>query len=285
MYSIIGQSNSSEDDLELVPWWSFGKTVLAIAIFKLIDQKKLNLNKSYYNLKGTLKQLLRHEAGLPDYANSKLYHEAVLNNKTPWSFDEMIKITQSDILLFEPGESWQYSNIGYYYICKLIEETTQMTLEAALYDLLFTPVGIVDVKVALEKCDLEGCKFIKEGYDPGWLYHGMVIGSLRSACLLLHELSTGNLISRISYETMRDTYDLNFDIGNRPWKKPSYAHGLMIDHQVGKDYSIGHTGMGPESVIAVYHYFTPPCTIAVSKKTNDQGSVEFEVEKLRHTLR
>ncbi len=282
MYSIIGETSSYEGDLGLVPWWSFGKTVLAIAVFKLIDQEKLDLNKSYYNLKGTLKQLLRHEAGLSDYASSKLYHEAVLNNETPWSFDDMIKITQSEMLLFEPGEGWQYSNIGYYYIRKLIEETTQMSLEDALYDLIFTPVGIVDVKVASEKSDLNGCKFVKEGYEPGWLYHGMVIGSLRSACLLLHELSTGNLISQTSFDIMQDTYDLNFDIGNRPWKKPSYAHGLMIDHQEGDDYSIGHTGMGPESVIAVYHYFTPPCTIAVSSETNDQGIVEFKVEKLRH---
>jgi len=281
MYSMININKSFDDDLKIVPWWSFGKTVLATAVFKLIDQKKLDINKNYYGLKGTLKQLLRHEAGLPDYASSKLYHEAVLKNDMPWSFDDMVEITGSGKLLFEPGEGWQYSNIGYYYISKLIEETTQMELEDALCDLLFTPLGINDVKVALDASDLSGCIHVKKEYKPRWLYHGMIIGSLRSACLFLHELATGNLISQSSFEIMQETYDLYFDIGNRPWKKPSYAHGLMIDHQEGVDYSIGHTGMGPDSVIAVYHYFTPPCTVAVSMETNDQGIVEFEVEKLR----
>lgn len=42
MYSIIGETSSFKDDLKIVPWWSFGKTVLAIAVFKLIDQEKLD---------------------------------------------------------------------------------------------------------------------------------------------------------------------------------------------------------------------------------------------------
>ncbi|MBI9010716.1 MAG: hypothetical protein JEZ08_00685 [Clostridiales bacterium] len=113
-------------------------------------------------------------------------------------------------------------------ILKLIEETTQMTLEDASYDLIFTPLNVTDVKVVLEKGALKECKHVKEGYEPRWLYHGMIIGSLRSACLLLHGLSTGNLIGQNSFDIMQETYDLKFDIGNRPWKKPSYAHGLMI---------------------------------------------------------
>jgi CubicO group peptidase (beta-lactamase class C family) len=274
MYYVISKNNNYSSDDKTVPWWSFGKTVLATAVMKLVEQNRLELDKSYKNIPGTLKQLLRHEAGQPDYASSKAYHEAVAVNETPWDFDQLIEKSNRHELLFQPGEGWMYSNIGYYYIRKIIEETMSCSLQEALDELIFKPLSISDVTVAGEQSDLINCSHVKEDYQPRWLYHGMLIGSLESACTILDALSKGKLVSSESLLHMKEAYELHFDIGNRPWKRPAYALGLMMDLEDG---SFGHTGMGPDSIVAVYHFPTEDMTLAVSKESVDQGEVEFEM--------
>lgn len=274
MYCIINDDIQSSDDKK-VPWWSFGKTVLATAILKLVENGELKLEEKYL-IDGTLKQLLRHETGLSDYGGSKAYHEAVDKNQAPWSFDEMIEKTNRKELLFNPGEGWMYSNIGYYYIRRIIEETMHLSLQESLNILLFEPLSL-DVKVAEENSDLRDCIHVRENYRPKWLYHGMLVGSVESACQFLHHLANGKIINESMLNELLDVHELHFDIGDRPWKKPSYGLGIMMDLS---DRSYGHTGMGPDSVIAIYHFPKEKTTIGVSMNTQDQGIVEFKVKEL-----
>ncbi|MCA0386622.1 MAG: beta-lactamase family protein [Firmicutes bacterium] len=266
------------DHDEIVPWWSFGKVVLATAIMKLVEQERLELDNYYFEEEVTLEQILRHEAGYPDY-NTRIYQEAVEHDVEPWEYDMLVERTHAISLLFKPGTGWMYSNIGYYHIRELIERTTGSTLNSALRALIFEPLGLNSAEVATERKQLEYCTHVKNGYHPGWLYHGMIIGTLKDACKFLHCLATGKVISQSTLSKMREAYKIPFDIGNRPWKEPGYAMGLMTDESRGV---FGHTGMGPDSVIAVYHYPIYGCTVGVSMKTMDQGSVEFEVERLVH---
>jgi len=122
---------------------------------------------------------------------------------------------------------------------------------------------------------------VKTGYKPNWLYHGLLVGSLESACKILDSLSNGRLINRSLLREMKDVYELHFDIGNRPWKTPGYALGLMFDNTKGA-ISYGHTGMGPDSIICVYHFEDDNCTVAVSKEVKDQGEVEYDLIRIKN---
>lgn len=275
MYCYIKGGTIKNDDKK-VPWWSFGKVVLATAILKLVEQGKLELEQHYFESQATLKQVLRHEGGYPDYA-TKVYQEAVDQNLEPWDFETLIEKTNAKGELFELGKGWMYSNIGYYHIRRLIENTVESSLQAALNELIFDPLSLDDVAVATEPAHLHNCYHVREGYHPRWLYHGMLIGTLESACEFLHNLASGKVISHASLSIMKEAYKIPFDIGDRPWKEPGYALGLMTDESTG---SFGHTGMGPDSVFAVYHYPNIGCTVGVSMETADQGAVEYEVEKL-----
>lgn len=50
-----------------VPWWSFTKTALAIAVLLLVEDGLLQLDEKLPDEAFNTRQLLRHEAGLPDY--------------------------------------------------------------------------------------------------------------------------------------------------------------------------------------------------------------------------
>jgi CubicO group peptidase (beta-lactamase class C family) len=68
-----------EADITAVPWWSFSKTVLSAAALTLVRDGLVQLDADVIEGPFTLRQLLRHEAGLPDYGELAEYFAAVSN--------------------------------------------------------------------------------------------------------------------------------------------------------------------------------------------------------------
>ena len=64
-----------------VPWWSFTKTVLAAAALVLVDAGRLTLDTPLAGQRYTLRQLLQHRAGVPDYGSLADYHDAVASGR------------------------------------------------------------------------------------------------------------------------------------------------------------------------------------------------------------
>lgn len=127
-----GNVISQKGGTTTVPWWSFTKTVIAAAALVLVRDKLLSLDKTVENQPFTLRQLLRHEAGLPDYGELADYHVAVEQGHVPWSDEEMLERTEAKRLRYSPESDWSYSNIGYLYARRLIERGADEEFEAAL---------------------------------------------------------------------------------------------------------------------------------------------------------
>ena len=68
---------TSSGDAADVPWWSFGKTVIAAAALALVRDGQLALDEPLPDRPYTLRQLLQHRAGLTEYGRLPAYHEAV----------------------------------------------------------------------------------------------------------------------------------------------------------------------------------------------------------------
>jgi CubicO group peptidase (beta-lactamase class C family) len=96
----------------VVPWWSFTKTVIAAAALLQVQNKALSLDEPVDAGPFTLRQLLSHQAGLPDYGNFPDYHAAVARGDAPWSEETMLERVEAQRLRYEPGTAWSYSNIG-----------------------------------------------------------------------------------------------------------------------------------------------------------------------------
>lgn len=65
--SASGEELGQGSESALFPYWSFTKTAIAICALKLSENGVLNLDTTLDGEPFTLRQLLAHTAGLPDY--------------------------------------------------------------------------------------------------------------------------------------------------------------------------------------------------------------------------
>jgi CubicO group peptidase (beta-lactamase class C family) len=236
-----------EGDATDVPWWSFTKTVIAVAALALVRDGHIALDAPLADRPYTLRQLLQHRAGLTDYGRLRDYHDAVALNDDAWSPAVMLARSEADRLIYPPGKGWGYSNIGYFHVRRLIEQTTRSSLGSALADLVLKPLAIERVRLASDRGDFS------PHYDPRWVYHGLLVGPLDQATFLLQRLLGGDLLPQPLLSSMLDRYPVGGPPMGRPWKAPGYGLGLMIGETNSGEKIAGHTGGGPGSVVAVYH--------------------------------
>jgi CubicO group peptidase (beta-lactamase class C family) len=260
---------TSNGDAADVPWWSFSKTVIAAAALALVRDGRLAIDEPLPNQAYTLRQLLQHRAGLAEYGRLPAYHEAVARNEDAWPADEMLARAGAGRLVYEPGNGWGYSNIGYYFTRRLIEQTTGHALGDALDELVLKPLGITSVRFAADRAHYS------PDYDPRWVYHGLLVGPLAAAALLLQRLLVGDLLPPPLLSAMCDRYLVGGPIAGRPWKTPSYGLGLMIGETTTGELIAGHTGGGPGSAVAVYHRLDKPIgTAAAFQPEEIEATVE-----------
>jgi CubicO group peptidase (beta-lactamase class C family) len=239
---------------QTVPWWSFTKTILAAAALALVRDGQLTLDHAVESRPFTLRQLLQHRAGVVDYGGLAAYHDAVARGDEPWPVAELLERTNAARLRYEPGQGWAYSNIGYLRVRELIEETTGEDLNKAIRRLVLHPLGIEEAYLARTPADLAGAVMgSASSYHPGWVYHGLIVGPLRDAALLLDRLMTGALLPRDLLDAMCASHPVGGPFPGRPLKRPGFGLGLMTGIASSGHKVMGHTGGGPGSVIAVYH--------------------------------
>jgi CubicO group peptidase (beta-lactamase class C family) len=257
-----------------VPWWSFTKTVIAAGALVLVRDGRLALDEP---LPGRPYSLLQHRAGVAEYGALPAYHEAVARGDDPWPIAELIERTDAGRLRFAAGTRWSYSNIGYLFVRQLIEAACDAPLGAALQRLVLGPLGMDGARIAARPDDLAGVEMGEAAsYHPGWVYHGLMVGPLRQAALLLARLMTGTLLPRELLVQMRSPLDLG------PWAGLGYGLGLLVGTTTHGTRVAGHTGKGPGSVIAVYHAVEQGRTTAAFTTADDPTSVEHAAFAVLH---
>lgn len=244
-----------------IPWWSFTKTALSVALLRLSERGKINLDEAVEGKRFTPAQLLRHEAGLPDYGSLPAYHADVEAGRPPWSVDDLWKAVEADRLRYEPGQGWAYSNIGYWEVARLIEKSSNLSLSDALSDLVFIPAELATARLAATPADLAGVQMGNViGYHPAWVYHGLVVGTAMDAARLLRRLLAGDLFGGNVLSRMLDHKPLpQFRSELHP--DPAYGLGLMLPAMNLLAHPIGHSGSGPGSRIAVYGQQGRTCVV------------------------
>jgi D-alanyl-D-alanine carboxypeptidase len=257
------------------PWWSFSKTVIAACAMLLVEDGLIDLDTPQDGM--TLRQLLGHRAGLPDYGGLPDYHAAVTRGDAPWSRDRII--TASGGPLFPPGQGWSYSNIGIMLARDRIEAAAGCDFGQLVATRIAGPLGLDSVRLANTPPDFAGLGFDAQGYHPDWVYHGCLTGTARDAAQVLHGLMTGAVLRSATLAIMCETHPLGGALTGRPWTHTGYALGLMSG-QMGALCAIGHTGAGPFSTCAVYHFPERGCTVAYFTPDTDAGTAETAALKL-----
>lgn len=204
-----------------------------------MHDKRVSLAPPLPNHPFTLRQLLRHEAGQADYSELPEYRTAVANNDPAWPASEMIQRLDSSRPRYRPGTDWRYSNLGYLLIGNLIERLTDLPLADTVNQRALTPLGLSKVRFAKTPADLQTTHL------PAWIYHGLLIGPISQAALLLDLLLRGDLLPRGPAPGNAGCTEIG-----RPDCRASMAHRRLGPW---RELSLcGHTGCGPGSVIGVY---------------------------------
>lgn len=269
----------------VLPWWSVGKTVIAAAALSLVQDGRVELDEPLPAGPFSLRQLLRHEAGLADYGELADYHAAVARHDPPWQVTEMLQRLDASRLRYAPGTGWRYSNVGYLYVTQLIERLTDLPLDQALQQRVLAPLGITHTHLARSAADWQALALqAAPAYHPAWVYHGLLVGPLAQAALLLDRLLAGELLAPALLQAMQTPYRLGGPMAGRPWTAPGYGLGLMLGPETGGLTLSGHTGGGPGSSLAVYRCSlgqTSACC-AVFAESEDGGDVEVELIRQLH---
>lgn len=276
--TLSGKEGSTGHTERLFPYWSFTKTAMSICALKLVEAGALDLDERLENQPYSLRQLLGHTSGLPDYGQFEEYHAAVRAKEPPWSKQKLLDIVLENGLLFEPGQGWSYSNIGYMFVRELIENTTLKPMGKLISEMICEPLGLASIELSETRQQFARLHWdAASDYDPRWVYHGCLTGTAADASRLLHGLCVGNLLKLETQELMLERRSLGGAILDRPWKQCGYALGLMSGTMKGAGTAIGHSGGGPFCVNAIYHFtdMADPITIACFTDGRNEGTAEF----------
>ncbi len=123
---------------------SVGKQFTATAVMILVEEGKIELDEKIGKYLGevpeswkniTVRHLLTHTGGLTDYPPD-------FDFRRDYTEDELLKRAEAIPLAFQPGEKWQYSNMGYVTLGILIGKVTGKFYGDFLQERIFKPLGM-----------------------------------------------------------------------------------------------------------------------------------------------
>jgi len=116
---------------------SKGKLSLEDTIGKYLPE----LPKAWHEI--TLRQLLHHTSGLPDFSLSPAFQDALLESLTQAPPpEELISFVEDEPLDFEPGTRYRYSNTDNIVAALMVEAATGKTYEKQLRKQVYRPLGL-----------------------------------------------------------------------------------------------------------------------------------------------
>lgn len=229
---------------------SISKTFVATAIIQLQEKKLLDINEKViqyipeYTMKDTryksitIKHLLNHTSGLPE---GGAYVWGKNKNKGLDIKNCALSLSKKE-LLFQPGERFNYSNIGYVVLGYIIEKITEKEFNSYIKEDILNPLEMTGSSFDMN--DFE-CSFFPD-------YHNKK--GKKQVCCVTNTSPSGNLITTSTDLCKWMLYNL------------CLYHGLPIDAPL----------INKESQISLW---TPTQTFEGSKTTLGLGWWQYHSEK------
>lgn len=122
---------------------SVSKPITALAILMLVERGQLSLDDrlckffpefSRFADKVTIRHLLNHTSGMPDYMS--------LVSSDDLSYRTILHTLASEQLYFQPGEHYSYSNSGYMILAQIVEKVSEQRFAEFMHKNVFLPAGM-----------------------------------------------------------------------------------------------------------------------------------------------
>jgi D-alanyl-D-alanine carboxypeptidase len=132
------------------------KSLIATVVLQLAEEGKFSLDDALpVVLPGrviarfpdapriTVRMLLDHTSGIPDYASTKEFEGKVLADpRRHWKVDEFLDLAASMTPRFAPGKGWGYSNTDYNLLGLVIEQATGKPWRAVIRERIIDQLGL-----------------------------------------------------------------------------------------------------------------------------------------------
>ncbi|MEV6979676.1 serine hydrolase domain-containing protein [Sphaerisporangium sp. NPDC051017] len=192
----------------------------------------------------TVRQLLQHTAGLPNYT---LYFPPILEIQHKYSEPrELVDVALAHKATFAPGQGWQYSNTNYVVLGLLVQKATGRPISEEITKRVIERAGLRDTywpgvgEQAIRGAHPHGYEAKKPGeqaaesaesaesmvditeLDPSWGWAaGQLIGSPSDVNRFLVALMNGRLLKPAELEQMKHTV-------NAPGLPAGWTYGLGL---------------------------------------------------------
>jgi CubicO group peptidase (beta-lactamase class C family) len=149
-------ANVRVDSQTIYHWGSITKSLTAISIMQLRDRGKLSLDDKIvkwvpelramhdpYSMMDsiTIRMLMSHTAGFQNptwpYGNDQPWEPF-----EPTTWNQLVAMMPYQELLFKPGSRYSYSNPGFIYLARVIEQITGDPWDAYVQKNIFAPLGM-----------------------------------------------------------------------------------------------------------------------------------------------
>ena len=149
---------------------SISKLYIAAATVKLINSKRLSLNDTLAGLlpelagriensnKITLRMLLQHRSGIPDWINSPAFPW----HNPPTDVNKVLALVLDKPSEFYPDSRYQYSNTNYLLIGKILDRTLGYSHHQYIKNEILSPLGLTHTYSLLSEVDTTK---VVSGYD------------------------------------------------------------------------------------------------------------------------
>ncbi|MCA9423255.1 MAG: beta-lactamase family protein [Nitrospira sp.] len=284
--------------------YSITKTFIATVVLRLCEEGRMRLEdplaRWFPNITQadhiTVRQLLNHTAGIPDYGGMAAYHENIrAAPSTPWSFERFATETFEKGLSFEPGQGWAYSNPGYMLVKRIAAEVAGTSFRDWVCDRIAGPLGLQKTFVpesvehlaplapamSKELSPDRTPRDVRHCYHPGWVSHGVVVSTSSEIARFLDGLFRAELLSRHSLNQMTELVAVPGVEPDRHRGKPSYGLGVMGDPESPWGLAVGHNGGGPGYSASAFHAVdlggASVCVMGAIEEGFHAESIVFEI--------
>lgn len=149
---------------------SVSKLITAVAIMRLCETGRLSADDYVFGENGilcdsiflgyrdrnikkiTVEHLLRHTSGFANPHGDAAFNMDLvakfLGKELPLTMDDMVLYATKIRLRAKPGEYYNYSNLGYIILSKVIEKSSGLPYEKYVKDSILAPIGCYDMHLA-----------------------------------------------------------------------------------------------------------------------------------------
>ena len=256
------------------------KTFVAVVVMQLVQEGKVGLDEPIETylpglIKGegidgskiTVRQLLQHTSGLPEYTDTTPGRSDIFQIKDHYIPPrDLLDTALGKPAAFEPGTQWKYTNTNYIVLGMLVERVSQRPVGEQIDERIVKKLGLSHTyfpapgEEKIRGTHPQGYHLSAEGklediteMDPAWAWAaGAMVSTPSELNTFFQAVLDGRLLTQSSIDEMKKGVDVDsselpgevyglglfgrsLSCGGTAWGHGGSIHGYQTDNAVGPD--------------------------------------------------